>query len=287
VRHALLAVVLLAPCGAEAAAAESPYGPESVPRSVAELAHRDAWVRWHAAYALGQAGPKAGAAVGPLAKVLENLAEEEYVRGAAAWALGRIGPPAAAGAVPLLTRTLASQHVSVRRNAAEALGQFGRAARGGVADIEKLLSDPDAVARVEAAAALWKIDRSPRAVPSLLRSLDSGGPGACRAAAVLGELDFEPDRVVPGLMGSLGQGDDDVRRAAMRALERIGPKTVPALGAALKDKNAAVRRWAAWTLGRIGPGARPAQQALAEAASDADPQVRQSAAWALGRVGGP
>ena len=56
-----------------------------------QLKENDVRARWYAAYSLGQLGPAAVEAAGPLRKILEQEEEtqQEYVRATAAWALGR------------------------------------------------------------------------------------------------------------------------------------------------------------------------------------------------------
>ena len=86
-------------------------------------------------------------------KTLKNRPEQEYVRAGAAWALGRIGP-AARPAAPLLTETLASTLISVRRNSAEALGNLGTAAKPAVPALIAALGDTDSGVRAAAAAGI-------------------------------------------------------------------------------------------------------------------------------------
>ena len=179
-------------------------------------------MRWYAAHALGQLGPAAAEAVTPLqTRLLEEA--EEYQRGAAAWALGRIGP-AARPAIPVLIESLGSEkHASVRRNSAWALGQFGPAARGAVPGLVKLLDDEDPVVRVQAAAALWRIDHHPKAAPKLLEMLRAhDGTGSFAAAVALGELGPEVPGAAAALAEALHHPDEDTRRAAKRSLGRIG-----------------------------------------------------------------
>ena len=115
--------------------------------------------------------------------------DDEYVRGGAAWALGRIGPKAAA-AVPMLMETIKSQgHLSLRRSSATALGGIGAAAKPAVAALEAALQDKDITVRVNAAVALWQIDRHAKAVPALIEMLRQGSESAPYEAAVaLGRL---------------------------------------------------------------------------------------------------
>lgn len=262
----------------------------------------------------------------PLTKVLQNRAENEYVRGTAAWALGRIGTDDEA-AVTLLIETLGSGHVSVRRNSTRALGSLGAAAIPSVGHdyvppngraipgLVAALEDADATVRVNAAEALWKIDRHPKAVPTLADMVHRPkDPGSYQAVVALGGLGPQTDAAVSALVTAFRHADPDVRRAAARALGEIGPaaipelkqvlagpdqevrrravealgwigsEAVPALIESLKDESPPVRRAAARALGRLGAQAKAAEPALIEAVNDPNPQVQQSAARALSKV---
>lgn len=296
------------------------------------LGDKDHGVRWHATYALGRMGPDAAPAVAALERILAHLDEHEYVRGGAAWALGQIGPQAAS-AVPLLAQTLSSKHASVRRNAAQALGRIAspqasihedtsgsvvpRLAPKNLSDLARLLGDEEPAVRVAAAQALWRIQRHPKAVPTLEAMLQNpNGSTACMAAAALGELAADGAPVAPALAAALGPADEDARRAAAQAIGRaglaavpllqdalataevstkiqavealgwIGPAAAPALAEALRHAHPLVRRHAARALGRLGPAAKAAEPALVEAVSDSDVGVRDAAAGALRRIRG-
>jgi HEAT repeat protein len=260
---------------------------------------QDLGTRWYAIYVLGQLGPQAADAVAPLENVLAKRSEQEYVRGTAAWALGRIGP-AAARAVPLLIETMHSQgHISVRRNANEALGNLGAAAKPAVPELFKALSDEDAVTRVTAAVALWKIDGSDKALDALLDMLRRGkAPAPYCVAVALGTLGAAQEKTgsersgaprgypVPvfsdALVEALGNADADVRRAAARSLGQIGPAALPALTKALDDPRDEVRRLAAEGLGWMGPAA---VEPLTAALKNQSAAARRAAARALGRLG--
>ncbi len=276
--------------------------------------------QWHAAYVLGTLGPKAAPAVPALHAVLDvKSGKNEYARSMAAWALGRIGP-AAEAEIPFLIETMQSTTLlAVRRSTAEALGNFGAAARPAVGELLKMLDNDDEVTRVNAAVALWKIDRHPKAVPALLEMLRRGDASQAYPAAVaLGHIGQEAERIAPALIAALHAPSADVRRAAARSLGQLGkaafpalntakalqdpdaearrmviealswmgPEAVPALMAALKDASPAVRRAAARALGNLGAAAQRARPALEAAASDPQEDVRAAAAKALRRMGG-
>ncbi|MDY0165377.1 MAG: HEAT repeat domain-containing protein [Thermoguttaceae bacterium] len=311
----LLTAAVLMPFAAAHGGEATEAAAEQVDRWIAELASDNLPQRWHAVYALGQAGPAAADAVEPLMTILANLGGHEYVRGTAAWALGRIGPQAEQ-AVPLLIETLGSAHISVRRNSPLALAQIGPpAATPAVPQLVGLLNDPDPEVRVSAAVALWHIARHERAIPSLEAMLAGPDTGAYEAAVALGRLDGEPEESVlgalvaafahrdatvrraaarsvgrmgeaalPVLQKALEHGQDEVRRTAAESLGWMGPQAVASLIAALRNDSPAVRCIAARSLGRLGADAALAEPALVAALDDSNPEVRQAVAWAIGRV---
>jgi len=124
------------------------------------------------------------AAVEPLAAALAD--PDPYVAGAAADALARIGE----ASVPALVRALGDAREEVRVGAAIALGKLGPKAADAVPALAKALSDPKEVVR-------WTVANS------------LGAAGASSAVPVLRE--------------ALWDRDEDVRRGAALALERIDP----------------------------------------------------------------
>lgn len=124
------------------------------------------------------------AAVEPLVAALADA--DPFVAGAAADALARIGP----ASVPALVRALGDAREEVRVGAAVALGKLGPRATDAVPALARALSDPKAVVRWTAANAL-------------------GAAGA--------------EAAIPALRGALWDRDEDVRRGAAVALERIDP----------------------------------------------------------------
>lgn len=298
--------------GQETAGPQSPDQGAAVQRAVERLCQDDVRARWQAAYALGELGPAATEAVPALITLLENQREHEYVRGSAAWALGRIGPKAEAAA-PLLRQTLASKHLSVRRAAAQAVGELGDAATPLAADLGPLLADPDPIVRIHAACSLFRINRSEKALDLLFKTVEEGKQHACEAAIALGSLRAEA--AIDPLCAALASSDADLRRSAADALGKIGMKaapslrralasdSAPALGAveafavmgkdaqgdlitALKSSHPAARRAAARALGSLGPVAADAEGPLVELLNDSAAEVKAEAAKALRQVRG-
>ncbi len=288
----LVALFLLLP--PSIAAAQPPAGPEdkAVRHWADQLKSTEFREQWHAAYVLGMLGPQAAPAVPALHLVLSEVnasneyKNDEYARSMAAWALGRIGP-AAESEIPYLTETMrtTTRHIAVRRSIAAALGNFGPAAKSAVSELLKMLKNDDEITCVNAAVALWKIDRHPKALPALIDMLRHGSSFQAYAAAVaLGQIDQEAEKTVPALFEALHAPAADVRRAAARSLGQVGKAALPLLSKAkaLKDPNADVRRMVIEALSWMGPDALPD---LILALQDASPAVRRAAARALGNLG--
>jgi len=148
-----------------------------------------------------------------------------------------------------LMRDLTSELVSVRRNAAVALGGTG--------------------------------DKS--AVPALIRALGDKDAGVrSRAAKALGDL--RDSRATPALVDGLGDTDANVRTYAAYALGEIkDPKAGDALSRALDDPVYSVRDQAAWALRELRDPKLVAPLVAALASPEADvPHIM----WILGQMGG-
>ena len=235
----LLALNLLLPLSI--AAAQPPAGPPTVADGtivqhwVDQLKSAEFRDQWYAAYALGMLGPKAAAAVPALHGLMDvnpvtNEYANEYSRSMAAWALGQIGP-AAEPEIPFLIETMkATKLLAVRRSTAEALGNLGAAAKPAVDELLKMLHNDDEITRVNAAVALWKIDRHAEAVPALSGLLRQGNSSQTYAAAVaLGQMAAEAYTVSPGPDRGLA-----LRRPPTSAVRRPVP-------------------WGSWQSGLSGP----------------------------------
>jgi HEAT repeat protein len=283
----LLAALLVLPLSA---AAQPPARPDerAVQPWIDQLNSAEFRQQWHAAYVLGTLGPQAAAAVPALHATLDvNSRRNEYARSMAAWALGRIGP-AAAAEIPLLVETMrTTKLLAVRRSTVEALGNLGPAAKPAVSDLLKILGNEDEISCVNAALALWKINRHAKAVPALVAMLRQGNSSQAFAAAeALGQIEADADAVAPALIGALHSRDADVRRAAARSLGQLGTAAFPSLkkANALRDPDAEARRMVVEALGWMGPVAMPALVASLKDTA-AGPAARRAAARALGNLG--
>lgn len=146
------------------------------------------------------------------------------------------------------------------------------------------LHSGDADERAKAIELLGEEQHHPAAEPisEILMEADPGT--AFIAAKTLGQL---ADAVaVPALLETLRYNDIWLRAATTGALIRIGVPSVEGLTHALTDADKAVRRAAAKALGKIGETGNDNQavKALSAALLDVDDGVRRFAAEALGRL---
>ncbi len=175
---------------------------------------------------------------------------------------------------------LKDEDMSVRRNAARALGAIGNSR------VVKVLEDgskeEDTSARMNATSVLGAICDAGaiEALEEALKDEDTSVRGdAARALGTIGDTG-----AVESLKEALKDGDTFVRRSVAVALGRIGDAgAVEELKEALKDGDTFVRGFAANALGRIGDAG--AVEELKEALNDGDASVRGSAAGALGVIG--
>jgi HEAT repeat protein len=200
--------------------------------------------------------------------------QHETVRRAAAQALGRLGD---ARAVEPLIQALVDVDEKVREAAAQALGRLGEIS---LEPLIQALVDVDADVRRAAAQALGQLGDA-RAVEPLIQALEDMDADVRRAAAqALGRLGDA--RAVEPLIQALKDGTWRIRRAAAQALGRLGDaRAVKPLIQALEDED--VREAAAQALGQLGDAR--AVEPLIQALVDMHEDVRWAAAQALGRLG--
>ncbi len=121
------------------------------------------------------------------------------------------------------------------------------------------------------------------AVPLLAQLVEESDPGTrYLAAQALGKIGDEAESAVSSLLIALRANDMYLRVAVTSALINIGNPSVPGLIKALFDRNKAVRRAAAKALGKIGNPR--AIQALEVAVKDREPGVRKLCKEALERL---
>lgn len=287
-----------------------------VPALIEILGSGNVWLAYSAVEALGRLGDPRAAL--PLIAALG----ERVLREAAFRALGRLGD---VRAVPPLAAGLWDGNASIRAAALKSLS--GLADR---VDLEKEISSLSAEVRGRAGEALIRIlvEDSEARQPALRMLLVLREPRAVDSlVSLLSDASVEDDLVsalaafgpaaVPPLLRSLTNDNEQVRRAAARALGAGGDRAaVPPLMECVKDGNGHVRQQAARALGRIGdvstvPGIMPllgdpfpdVQDAAVEALSallspedvavldpelsSPSPSRRRNAVAILGQVGGP
>ncbi|MBN9121632.1 MAG: HEAT repeat domain-containing protein, partial [Planctomycetes bacterium] len=232
---------------------------------------KTARVRPAAAVALGSRYGRAPASVPALTAALAD--PDSDVRFAAAVALVQIGPRGSAehtSALPVLVEGLRDRREDVRIAASQNLLQTGPTARTAIPALTKLLDDKSEEVRLEAALALVGIDPSKAAggVPALVGGLKSeNGNSVVRAAKALAVLGPVAKAAAPELLKTCGAEHPRWRLAAAEAVVRVDPAQVPKAVAVLvgllkEEKARSVHRPALAALRHIGPGAKDAMPTL-------------------------
>lgn len=182
-----------------------------------------------------------------------------------------------------LIKALSDEDISVRHQAAKALGAGGAVAA--VPIMIDWLNDVDAKTKAVAADVLGDIG-GPDAAQALIRSL--GDPDATvrqRAVKSLGKIGARGNAtVVIALIPRLEDDKADVRRETIEQLEQLGDKrAVIPLVAKFSDTSRDVRKAAVRAIGKLGD--KSAVPALVRLMSDPDEDVRTQAVGSLGLLG--
>jgi HEAT repeat protein len=200
----------------------------AVPSLLSLLKDADRSIRRRAITALGNLAEEIRQVLPVLRDGLREAAlhdEDDHVRIEAARALLQAGPQPATQ-IAALVDALHSEVDVLRFHAAISLGHLGSDGRPAVADlIHTSLWDEEPAVRVEAAMALWKIDRKlPLVLHVLVKSLEDANEMICWIAAErLGQLGSAAREAIPALRQAL-QRDFRVsliKKAVLLALERI------------------------------------------------------------------
>jgi HEAT repeat protein len=271
------------------------FGARAVPYLSRDLAslNADGWRL--AALVLGDIGPVAASAVGPLVQALKD--PEPGVRSAAAGALGRLGPVARARSLPALLAVLGDGSGNVRAAASKALSQLGRFTKADLPVLAAALEDSgrDPQVRLFALRALGQLDLgATTAIPLYAVALSDDDRQLRRLAVrLLGKMGRPArTRAFPLLVRALDDRVVEVRRAALEALLSVGaPATsAPLLLDIFTARGASVeaRLYAAQTLGKFGPEVRSsAFGVLARGLTTGAPTVRRAVMEALLGLGRP
>ncbi|MDJ0340512.1 HEAT repeat domain-containing protein [Streptomyces sp. H10-C2] len=215
---------------------------------------------------LGYAIEHLGEAAAPLAPLLRRrLAEvtlDDEVYDQAEPLLRGLAVVSAAEAMPEVLRLLRGAPKARRDwllcSAIRALARFGPAAREALPDLRALVADPGSCIALEAASALWAIERNTAVLPVLIAHLDCDSPHTRRSAAeVLGEIGPAAAGAAPRLRELLADSAVWMRVDVAVALWRItgdaGP-VLPVLRAAWAE-NVHTRAVIAGCLAELGPAA--------------------------------
>jgi HEAT repeat protein/tRNA A-37 threonylcarbamoyl transferase component Bud32 len=269
----LASMATLVPQGFAMPGADGSRGPDlqvEVQALIGSLREADPSARRCAAQALGECGPTAREAVGPLIAALSD--PDFWVSETAALALRKItgapdpgtagrrrrGPDEPTATPPAVTRLLkAIQDPASRWMAVVALGQMGPSAHEAIPALIEALEDAECAVRWDAAKALGKMGAvAARAVPALTAVLHEEDDAISRqhVVAALGAIGPAARSAVPALISSLKGDGHHLGEQAGEALARIGAPAIPALIEAMKDDDPEVRLNAANTLTRIAGG---------------------------------
>jgi HEAT repeat protein len=179
-----------------------------------------------------------------------------------------------------LLRQIESNDVTVRSDAAHALGKLGDEAA--VAALARALQDADEYVRKSAVAALRRISGASAA--EALRAALADRSEQVVLQAVNGLRDMRDRGAVEALIRVLGRRERSLQLAATEALIRIGPDAVGALMATFEDK--VLRRKIGTQVMKILIDIGPrAIDALLEAIEQDSQVIQATAMSVLGRVG--
>lgn len=208
------------------------------------------------------------------------------VRVTAARSLGVMGKRNANVFGPL-SRACKDHVIEVRRTAVEALTMFDGGGDEAVRALTLLLKDTDREVRKHAAAGLG-VRRVASAVPNLVAALgDESEDVKLAAVAALDLIGADARAAVPALCRLARGGSAELRSATLGALADIkDPSAVPVALGSLKDTEERVRREAVSALGDIGFASPEVVKGLCSALRDKESSVRSEAVQALEELGG-
>ncbi|EGJ32789.1 MULTISPECIES: HEAT repeat domain-containing protein [Moorena] len=185
---------------------------------------------------------------------------------------------------------LKDNYSTVRRRAADALGELGNSSDTVVKALLERLKDNDSAVRWRAADALGKLGNSSETlVNGLLELLEHDDSDVRRTAArALGNLGNSSDTVVNPLLALLQDNDKDVRTMAADALGNLGNSSeniVNALLEWLEHDDSFVRITAAEALLKLGNSSETLVKSLLELLQDNDKDVCITVGDVLGEFG--
>jgi hypothetical protein len=205
----LIILVLTASCAPQTSNHVAPK--ETVASLTKDLESDDTRVREEAARKLGEMGPPAAAAIGPLLKATKDPIAD--VRCLAVAALGKIGAKPES-VIPALEAALTDESWQVRVEAVRGLEKIAYQEKTAVIALNRALRSRDKDIQKRAAAALLHVESThPAALQTLIQLLDDKNARIRRSAALtLGDPGNKA--AVPALAKRLRDSDELVREAS-------------------------------------------------------------------------
>ena len=266
---------------AEALGQERTPGPEVVQGLIQALSDLEEGVRGGAADALGQLGPEAKAAIGPLIVVSQDD-RDAFSRKRAADALSRIGA-ATRASLDGLAAAMHDQNPAARKKVIDAVVNPEVLWPDEAPLLVAALKDPDALVRLDAVnLSTAAANQGSGAIPLLRQALGDSSPDVRSAAIVsLGQLKNDATDAATELGRPLMNADPAVRLEVIQSLESLGTAGLPGLVQALADSYSVISDQAGKAIVRLGKDAVPLLQALQ---NGSDPQMKKKAADLLRRI---
>lgn len=146
--------------------------------------------------------------------------------------------------------------------------------------------DSEVDVRQEAAATLGRLgSKAAPAVPQLAKGLQQNRDWWNVRKAIIEALEIGPAAAdaIPNLVEMMQDKDDDVRKAALNAIRKIGPSAVQALSEALPASTWWAKAEILKMLETFGSKAKAALPALIALLNDNDQDVRRRAAMIIGK----
>ena len=269
------------PAAEEAQRAVRLMGAPAIPHLITALREGGVSLRAAAASSLREIDPAPRSAFAALREAAGDSSER--VRKEAAVAL-RLDSEST-GSVDVLRELLEDESNEVRSAAAESLGHIRLKARAAVGSLRVRLFDSNVVVRIQAAKALWKIEKeAERPLETLIEAMGDER-AEWMAVMAIAEMDEAAAPAAPHLIRALER--EPMHRpfrsppASAFALGRIGKPAMAALTDALGDSNWKVRAGAALALGMHEELDERATSALTDRLEDKDELVRHAAAMTL------
>ena len=177
-----------------------------------------------------------GDAIPALGNVLKNDAASDLAKEIAATLIGDInqvdelGDRAINSIVPILAESLSDGDSSVRKAAAEALGDFGPLADVAIPALSRALLGEDSGINETVVGSLTKIGQ--QSVPGLTEALNSDDAlTRLYAADAIWTLTQDSSLILPTLVSSLSDGNVETRELAALGLTYLGNQALPAIPA--------------------------------------------------------